>query len=252
MRAPFVYHTERPPRLYKYQPFKAYAIENLKSRAIWFSAPAAFNDPFDCAAVLPSTEITRGEGVRLAQELGLPPSFLDSGEPNERFLQMFEDSARKVLQEQTTISRHERGVACFSEKVDDLLMWSHYADGHRGFCLEYDTRDPAFDYVRRVSYHDSVPTLRMTDILLDNEIDVVDLVILTKHTAWSYEKEWRAIHREPNKRYGVGWENLTGIYFGAAMPDEHKEVLRLLLQGSPTKLYEMKMRDGHFGLNASG
>ena len=27
------------------------------------------------------------------------------------------------------------GVSCFSEKPDDMLMWSHYADSHKGFCV---------------------------------------------------------------------------------------------------------------------
>lgn len=29
-------------------------------------------------------------------------------------------------------------VACFSEDVNSNLMWSHYADYHKGFVLEYD------------------------------------------------------------------------------------------------------------------
>lgn len=29
------------------------------------------------------------------------------------------------------------GIACFSEDVRSILMWSHYAENHTGFCLEY-------------------------------------------------------------------------------------------------------------------
>jgi hypothetical protein len=29
------------------------------------------------------------------------------------------------------------GVACFSALPDDLLMWAHYADKHRGVCLKF-------------------------------------------------------------------------------------------------------------------
>ena len=63
----------RPQRLYKYQPFTTYALENLKGRQIWFSAPAAFNDPFDCAAVVSSAEMTPEER-NLVSELFEPSS----------------------------------------------------------------------------------------------------------------------------------------------------------------------------------
>ena len=44
------------------------------------------------------------------------------------------------------ISEH-MGVACFSEEKSSLLMWSHYAENHAGYCLEYRTDDikKAFD-----------------------------------------------------------------------------------------------------------
>lgn len=41
----------------------------------------------------------------------------------------------------------QMGVACFSEEKSSLLMWSHYAENHAGYCLEYRTDDiiKAFD-----------------------------------------------------------------------------------------------------------
>jgi hypothetical protein len=29
-------------------------------------------------------------------------------------------------------------VTCFSEEKDNVLMWSHYAENHSGFCIEYN------------------------------------------------------------------------------------------------------------------
>jgi hypothetical protein len=54
-------------------------------------------------------------------------------------------------------SRFERGVACFSAAADNLLLWAHYADGHRGFCLEFDTSDPVFEKIQRVGYTQEWP-----------------------------------------------------------------------------------------------
>jgi hypothetical protein len=30
------------------------------------------------------------------------------------------------------------GIYCVSTNYDDVLMWSHYADSHKGICLEFD------------------------------------------------------------------------------------------------------------------
>ena len=33
----------------------------------------------------------------------------------------------------------EMPLVCLSEKYNNILMWAHYADNHRGFVIEYDT-----------------------------------------------------------------------------------------------------------------
>lgn len=45
------------------------------------------------------------------------------------------------------------GVVCLSEHGDDILMWSHYSDGHQGFCLEFDReRLEAWKFCQPVDY----------------------------------------------------------------------------------------------------
>ena len=38
-----------PLHLYKYEPFTAQSLQNLKDQLIYFGSPLAFNDPYDCA-----------------------------------------------------------------------------------------------------------------------------------------------------------------------------------------------------------
>lgn len=77
------------------------------------------------------------------------------------------------------------GVLCFSEKWDDILQWSHYADRHRGVCLGFDVVGPRakFGKVRYVSEKD--PRLEKPDL------DYVWRCLTTKFECWSYEQEWR-------------------------------------------------------------
>ena len=58
---------------------------------------------------------------------------------NDLFKKEVKIAAEKSFEERNKINLYERGVCCFSEKKDDILMWSHYADGHKGFCLEFIT-----------------------------------------------------------------------------------------------------------------
>ena len=37
------------------------------------------------------------------------------------------------------------GILCFTEKKDNLLMWSHYANSHKGFVLEFFPEHSYFD-----------------------------------------------------------------------------------------------------------
>lgn len=87
------------------------------------------------------------------------------------------------------------GILSLSETAESILMWSHYAEQHRGFVLEFDGESAFFDqrrkpdddhYVLRpVIYPNERP--RYKDILqLDR-----DSVYLTKGHEWSYEREHR-------------------------------------------------------------
>ncbi len=117
--------------------------------------------------------------------------------------------SRKTISEQCK-------VTCLSERMDSPLMWSHYANKHYGFCLEYDF---TYSYIKNypdlqmaqimllpVIYSDKRPLLSkiLTNpkVLLEyNKTKKVPVEflksivygLLFKSTDWSYEKEWRII-----------------------------------------------------------
>ena len=237
-----------PPKLYKYQPYNVQTLDNLKDRRLWLSKPARFNDPFDCAIRFQITDMTEDDWKALYDKcreaapakVASDAKYSQEGRPNDRFKAEIIESAEKVFAERVEVMLHRRGVACFSEKVDDILMWAHYTEGHRGFCLEFDTSYDPFPKAFPVIYSDTLPTLNPTDVLVRGSTDQPLMAMVnTKSSCWSYEKEWRVFHMEGDKEYGVDVSALTGVYFGCAMPFVHKEVIALVLAGSPTRLYEM-------------
>src|SRR3989442_15726913 len=114
--------TKPPPRLYKYQPFTDLALVNLQRRAIWFSAPINVNDPYDCASwVVETDEISAADFERLrAYTRGRDPALTARLTPDQ-LRNEFISSARRVYDEGRTTQREQRGIACFSATVTDML-----------------------------------------------------------------------------------------------------------------------------------
>lgn len=78
------------------------------------------------------------------------------------------------------------GVCCFSTRVDDILMWAHYCDSHKGVVLEVDPKLIANENQWfKVNY-----STQRVKIGLTGKVSVEEL-IGQKSVDWTYEKEWR-------------------------------------------------------------
>ncbi|MEO7862807.1 MAG: DUF2971 domain-containing protein [Nitrospirales bacterium] len=138
---------------------------------------------------------------------------------------------------------HSR-VLCLSEVYDSLLMWSHYADGHRGVVFKLrctDETDNSLLYARKVSYADTGPTFASAaeyakHLTGEQTFDYATLcwkIALTKHTDWEYEREWR-VHRllfqEPPgdgyHLYPADPRIFEAIYLGCSM--QNQEIARIV------------------------
>ena len=64
--------------------------------------------------------------------------YLPNGKPSQKFIDGME-KVRRIRNQELRAQISQRGVACFTTELNNILMWSHYADGHKGFCLEFDT-----------------------------------------------------------------------------------------------------------------
>ncbi len=226
-----------PSRLYKYEPWSTRAIQNLKSQVIYFGSPLNFNDPYDCAITphIASPDDAEVDLVRryyLADERTGPSrqALLATVAP-EVFREMLIKAARDALRSNIEAFLATKGVACFSEENDNLLMWSHYGGRYRGFCLEFDTADPAFEMVRQVRYSASLPTVHVSSILGKKIFDPVADLYATKAAPWAYEREWRAIHTKAGTEYCYDAKSLTGVYFGPDMDIQSIEIICLILSG---------------------
>jgi hypothetical protein len=111
---------ELPRRIYKYYRLSddtksnERRLEAIKNNTIWASTYSEFNDPFEC------------------QYFYLNESdLLEMGIPNPENAKKLWDSIMEQIRKRITIM-------CFTQNPNDMPMWAHYANEHKGFCVEYE------------------------------------------------------------------------------------------------------------------
>ena len=248
-------------KFYKYRCLDKHTEEIFTHYQMYFPKPLAFNDPFDCRMPVSFSGGTKAQYRKLLQQI-LPIAFeqqglsLDAGQLKNTIKHHIE---RDNLDELVTgIEKgliHEvlnnHGIFCMSEKRDDILMWSHYSDNHRGFCLEFP-HEGMFKMAKKVFYTDSFPDL---DYFQCTQTEMMEGVLLTKAASWSYEGEWRILQRNitPGVHSFKKPDFLTGVIFGLWMPDEDKQKIRKWVEQGKhqVKFYQVQMKEGAFGLDVS-
>ena len=176
---------------------------HLQNHEMSLSSPSTFNDPFDCHMAFPGAS---------RQDLAT--------------------RSRDIVD---TIWR----AGSLAESPCNRLMWSHYADNHRGLCIEYDFSafDPfsagvIFAPVIYSPKRPQVPEKLLNDVATD-QLDRQDYrfltsTLFTKDSVWQYESEWRIV-----KGVYVGTQAsslhiefeippISAVYFGAATDNSCK------------------------------
>ena len=137
-------------------------------------------------------------------------------------------------------------MVCFSQTYDNILMWSHYAKKHTGFCVEYDfsrsSQKSIYSLLSPVIYSNKRPSLSDEIIKCfsedgkliadENMLYKMYLSLLTKSDLWKYEQEWRLIilsNRDdeyPNNN--IVDPIISKVYLGARISKEdEKRVLEI-------------------------
>jgi len=252
--------TARKNLLYRYRAINDWLEPILKRDELYFSDKDSLNDPFELDFLL-SIGINKAKlrerfesERRLRESTKLERLLLDQDRPE--LLTMFlpfvpfvvwklpEEYARSaekyfslwrgIITSPSYADEHRAvrdelirfagkiGVCCFSRAGDNILMFSHYADSHRGCCLEFDCDDdegnptsifPSRNWINRndVSYHDDMAKVRYFEA---NLLDFYTAWFYRKNLQWSYEREVRFVRIAGAGVEGFRRDALTGITFG--------------------------------------
>jgi hypothetical protein len=266
--------------MFKYYTFDG-AIRTIAGRAIRLASPAAFNDPFDTHLDDP-LGLDVGDFVQELQ-VALTEFILGDIEYGHlrdgNFKNLIErmhgamaqatpERRRGLLEAAITgdaresydidrMKQHNRemaaffiatfsryGIYCTSAKHDNLLMWSHYADQHKGAVIEFrpnKEKDSVFLASRPVTYSQERPLMYRSakdmirrSMLLTLEAatkEIVDSLIYTKASDWNYEEEIRLVIPDyipegtEHNLLGFHAEELATVILGCRMPVEQRLAL---------------------------
>lgn len=221
------------------------------SNKMWYSAPCNFNDPFDC-------DIAIDEQAILKSLLPGVPGGKIIREGSYAWFQLKSNLHKQIapLEKALVRQKSSMGISCLSEVPDSLLMWSHYANNHRGFCVAYSL----FELNQKLKFS-AVPVIYtkervcLQSIPLDQEainkmtMNLFFQSLTSKSLEWSYEKEWRIIRDQA--ACGPKWDNKTkgalldtippsAIILGCCASDELTSVLMQHCQNHKIPLYKME------------
>jgi len=148
--------------------------------------------------------------------------------------------------------KNKLGIYSLSATFSDELMWAHYANSHKGFCIEYETAKLKDKYLipqtvteLKVDYEPKPQTINCLDI--KKESIILKKLFATKSLNWSYENEIRLIF-DSFELKDYHSSALTGIYFGASFSPEKKQQLINSLTDRDVNFYQMYRDENSYNL----
>lgn len=152
-----------PDKLYRYRStgtsyFEEELDRALKRREIYFPAAAYLNDPFDCSPAIDDSNTSElnkylraSPHRKISRQVSRWESkgFAVTQETRNALKRLYKNPVRRVRLEQRlgekflALLRDNARVACLSMNHESIVMWSHYAQQHKGICIEYCWNDEA-------------------------------------------------------------------------------------------------------------
>lgn len=182
--------------LYKYVSPDSLSVRGLiVDSKIWLASPSSFNDPFEMAAaiVFEGTPSQKMDALKLmAKNVGI-----NGRERSKRAQLAYQENKLKEISSIHKSQVNEFGVACFSRAgARHQLMWSHYADSHKGLCFVFHVPSSIEELIRclPVTYSDEYQTINW--VKRSDLQGKLGKTLYRKSTAWSYEKEYRRVEYE--------------------------------------------------------
>lgn len=150
-------------------------------------------------------------------------------------------------------------IGCLCTDYKNRLMWSHYADSHKGFCVEYDfsgkDKLALINHPFPIHYSECRPLIPWNTAVentaekLKETSDKIMLGLLAKDSTWEYENEWRILissDESPNLKM----PKITCIYLGVNISEKNKRKILRIAKEQNIIVKQMKIDRSTYDLHA--
>jgi len=213
-------------------------LDTLKSDKIWVAASSEQNDPYEFS------------GIFLDKSMLCKKGFSD----------VVIDSANDLIKNSFCIA------AFTSQMTDNLSMWAHYANNHRGFCIKYKVNVQNMFF--KVFYEKERISISNTFVRFINacseyesnhtpdnlkEIQSCSALLQSmyyiKHFSWNHENEIRLLYPNEKREKGFNVKNsecgirIESIYTGYCCTTDHKASINSIAKDLGVECMECQLSD---------
>ncbi len=263
--------------LFKFFPYNAHDLDAIANNYLWFSHYSQFNDPFEDVFIknafdYKKSEFNEIEAINFFKDLhngDIPLTQVEQLILDMKLKGTFKEEYNRSISK-TFFEAKKRfedfvcntKVCCFARnnKYGDVLknrlMWSHYADGLRGFCIEFNKKtlmkgipeylgeviffsEMKYGQLKKFSFEELCIKTARNKNSGTKGFAIGDIASL-KSEEWAYESEFRLM-TELCSEVKIPIDSIVSITVGAKMSQTKLTTLKSILQGIPKlkcSLYE--------------
>ncbi len=261
IQAEYNYLINGKNEIFKYIDFES-GLKIISNATLAFKNPLDMNDPYDCS--LDFLDLTKPPENYLKDLLKEKYAYLSREERRKIIaysIKNFRPLLPTILKNGMESDLKMRGITCFSEINNNLLMWSHYGKSHTGVCIGFDL----------VKLYESIKTKHLFDKLFikvryetefqamnyfDDKVESVVNWVRTKSLDWNYEKEFRIIIS--NSKFNsdglyilpIDKNCIKHIYLGSRVTVENeRKIIEIVKQNNlDTSIIKLKLNKKYFEL----
>lgn len=206
--------------IYKYRNWNDTYHRRILEGKLYFSSSVNFNDPFD--GRVPINDLLL-QDEDFSSQLDTLIEIIIS-KRNRKY--QYESKKYHIIDKLDCIynyAENELGLLCFSGIRDNVLMWSHYANNHKGFLVGFDFNlihkelASSFDWVRYIN-----------EINIENKKMLeYSVVPFLKSESWYYEEEIRFVKEGKeniNIEFQVSINSIKEVILGMKMNELDKQM----------------------------
>ncbi len=244
--------------VYKYRPINEHTLSALINNELKFSQPKELNDPFDSQLKL--TFKSDDHDILKYLEKHYEIKNISN---IEKAISILKDAPdlREI--------KDEYMLLAFSVLHNNILLWSHYANEHKGLCMKFKVFEKRAEmkgivfnpnsiperyrtinkrYGINLNYPEGFLEIKKVKYPVDNEkpepinviydkkdvrLEKAENSLFCKHKCCKYEKEYRIVlpyKIDQNKIFKFNKEYLDSILFGLNCSDTNVEIVKLIIK----------------------